>query len=170
MGEKIKWIFLKARDCVEILIPVITFSALFLAFVYSVFSRYVLNRPPAWGTEVQVATYIWTVLLGACYVRSLNKHVNFTMVYDLLPEGGQRGLRIFRNLVMGITYGILLKPTVQYIMKYRTVSPSLKIPVKYYFFPIIVLVLGVMCYSFMDVYRDVREWLMQNKRKSGGMV
>lgn len=167
MREKIIWVFLKIRDCVEILIPVITFSCLFLAFVYSVFSRYVLNRPPAWGTEVQVATYIWTVLLGACYVRRLNKHVKFTMVYDLLSEDRKRWMRIFRNLVMGITYGILLKPTIQYIIKYRTVSPSLKIPVKFYFFPIIVLVLGVMCYSFMDVYKDVREWLMQKKKPSG---
>jgi C4-dicarboxylate transporter DctQ subunit len=165
MREKIKWLFLRMRDCVEVLIPVITFSVLFLAFVYSVFSRYVLNRPPAWGTEVQVATYIWTVLLGACYVRRLNKHVNFTMVYDLLSEDGQRGLRIFRNLVMGITYAILLKPTVRYIMKYRTVSPSLKIPVKFYFFPIIILTFGVMCYSFADVYRDVRKWLMKRQKR-----
>ena len=167
MGAKIKWLFLRIRDFVEVFIPVITFSALFLAFVYSVFSRYILNRPPAWGTEVQVATYIWTVLLGACYVRRLNKHVNFTMIYDLLPQDGQRWLRIFRNLLMGVTYGILMKPTVQYIVKYRTVSPSLKIPVKFYFFPIIILVLGVMCYSFADVYRDIRGWFRQKRGQSG---
>lgn len=166
MKEKVKWTALKLRDCIEIIIPVITFSALFLAFVYSVFSRYVLNKPPAWGTEVQVATYIWTVLLGACYVRRLNKHVSFTMIYDALNEDGQRLLRIFRNLVMGITYGILLKPTVLYIHKYRTVSPSLKIPVKFYFFPIIILVFGVMCYSFADVYKDVRA-MLKKRNKSG---
>ena len=144
MRAKIKWLFLRIRDFVEVFIPVITFSALFLAFVYSVFSRYILNRPPAWGTEVQVATYIWTVLLGACYVRRLNKHVNFTMIYDLLPQDGQRWLRIFRNLLMGVTYGI-----------------------KFYFFPIIILVFGVMCYSFADVYRDIRGWFRQKRGQSG---
>ena len=91
-------------------------------------------------------------------MRRLNKHVNFTMIYDLLPQDGQRWLRIFRNLLMGVTYGILMKPTVQYIVKYRTVSPSLKIPVKFYFFPIIILGFGVMCYSFADVYRYIRGW------------
>lgn len=49
MRAKIKWLFLRIRDFVEVFIPVITFSALFLAFVYSVFSRYILNRPPGVG-------------------------------------------------------------------------------------------------------------------------
>ena len=65
----------------EVFIPVITFSALSLAFVYSVFSRYILNRPRRGDGGIQVATYIWTVLLGACYVRRLNKHVKFH--YDI---------------------------------------------------------------------------------------
>ena len=100
-------------------------------------------------------------------MRRLNKHENFTMIYDLLPQDGQRWLRIFRNLLMGGTYGILMKPTVQYIVKYRTVSQSLKIPVKFYFFPIIILVFGVMCYSFADVYRDIRGWFRQKRGLSG---
>lgn len=163
MRSNLKKILFAIRDFIERIIPVITFSILFLAFVYAVFARYVMNKPPAWGTEVQVASYMWTVLIGACYIRRIDKHVKFSMVYDALSPGGQRILRIFRNMVMGITYAILLFPTITYIKKYRTISPSLRVPVKYYFFPIIVLVFQVMCYSFADVYKDIKEWISGKK-------
>lgn len=163
MRSNLKKIFFIIRDFIERIVPVITFSILFLAFVYAVFARYVMNKPPAWGTEVQVASYMWTVLIGACYIRRIDKHVKFSMIYDALSPGGQRILRIFRNLVMGITYAVLLFPTITYIRKYRTISPSLRVPVKYYFFPIIALVFHVMCYSFADVYKDIKEWISGKK-------
>ena len=156
------------RDIVERIIPVITFSILFLAFIYAVFSRYILNKPPAWGTEIQVASYIWTVLISACYIRRIKKHVKFTMVYDMLSPKGQRLLRIFRNTVMGVTYLVLLFPTMTYVKKYRTISPSLRVPVKYYFFPIVVLVFCVMCYSFSDVYEDIKDLIFDKKNEEEG--
>lgn len=143
------------QDIIEIYIPVATFVILFISFVWAVFARYVLNSPPAWGTEIQVASYIWTVLLGACYVRRIDKHVCFTMVYDALPSKGQRIMRIARNSIMGIAYLLLIKPAFTYLINYRTISPSLGIPVKIYFFPIFILILGVCVYSFSSVVKDI---------------
>ena len=143
------------QDIIEIYIPVATFVILFISFVWSVFARYVLNSPPAWGTEIQVASYIWTVLLGACYVRRIDKHVSFTMVYDALPRKGQRILRIVRNIIMGVAYLLMIKPTFTYLINYRTISPSLEIPVKIYFFPIFILILGVCIYSFSSAVKDI---------------
>lgn len=152
------------RDWIEVVLPTISFIILFLSFVYSIFARYIFNRPPAWGTEVQVASYIWTVLLAACYVRRLDKHVKFTMFYDLFSTKGQRVIRIARNLLMGTTYMILLPYSVKYIVRYRTMSPSFRIPVKYYFAPIIILVLGVMMYSFIDVYKDIKSIVQEREQ------
>jgi TRAP-type C4-dicarboxylate transport system permease small subunit len=159
----IKAIFFKIRDCIEILIPIMTFSVLFLTFVYSVVARYIFKSPPTWGTEIQVASYIWTVLLSSCYMRRLDKHVRFSMIYDMLSDKGKRYMRIFGNLLLGITYAILLNPTIHYIMKYRTVSPAMRIPVKIYFSPIIVLVFCMVCYSFADVYKDVKALMKGEK-------
>ena len=54
MRAKIKWLFLRIRDFVEVFIPVITFSALFPGnFVYSVFFQvYTESVPRRGGTEV----------------------------------------------------------------------------------------------------------------------
>jgi TRAP-type C4-dicarboxylate transport system permease small subunit len=155
-GQFIGKIALGLRNLVEIVLPTMAFVVLFLSFVYSIFARYIFNRPPAWGTEVQVASYIWTVLLAACYVRRLDKHVKFTMFYDLFSPKAQRIIRIARNLLMGTTYMILLPYSIRYIVRYRTMSPSFRIPVKYYFAPIIILVFGVMMYSLTDVYKDIK--------------
>jgi hypothetical protein len=43
-------------------------------------------------------------------------------------------------------------------------SPSLRIPVKYYFTPIIILVFGVMVYSLTDVYKEIKA-IIQERRQ-----
>ena len=90
-----------ARDIFEIYMPILAFCILFISFVYSIFARYVFNAPPAWATEIQVGTYIWTVMLSAAYVRRIDKHVKFDILYDHLSEKWKCYFRIFRNLLMG---------------------------------------------------------------------
>lgn len=153
----------RLRDLIERDIPVVSFIILFVSFVYSVIARYVFNAPPAWSTEVQVGSYIWTVMLSAAYVRRIDKHVKFDMLYDALNDDWKQIFRIFRNLLMGITYIILFFASIKYISRYRTMSPYFRIPVKFYFCPIIFLSFDVMVYSLTDVYRDVRN-LIERKR------
>ena len=155
-----------ARDIFEIYIPIISFCFLFVSFIYSIFARYIFNAPPAWATEVQVATYIWTVMFSAAYVRRLDKHVKFDILYDSLSEKWKCYFRIFRNILMGITYIFLFIASISYIMRYRTLSPYFRIPVKIYFCPIIYLSFSVMLYSFFDAIKDIRTVL--TKRKQGG--
>ena len=155
-----------ARDIFEIYIPILSFCILFISFVYSILARYVFNAPPAWATEVQVATYIWTVMLSAAYVRRLDKHVKFDILYDVLSDKWKCYFRIFRNLLMGICYIFLFVASISYIDRYRTLSPYFRFPVKIYFCPIIYLSFSVMLYSFADVVRDIRS-VLEQRRKGG---
>ena len=161
----LKRIFCKIRHFYEVFLPTIAFIILFVTFVWSVFNRYVLNRPPIWATEVQAAAYTWSVLLSATYIRRLNRHVSFTMIYDILNLKWQRVMRIFGNSVIGITYTLLLGPTVKYIVKLKTTSMSLAVPLKFYFAPIIILVASVLVYSLHDIYIDVLEIIQERKQK-----
>ena len=155
-----------ARDIFEIYMPILAFCILFISFVYSIFARYVFNAPPAWATEIQVGTYIWTVMLSAAYVRRIDKHVKFDILYDHLSEKWKCYFRIFRNLLMGITYVFLFIASISYISRYRTLSPYFRIPVKIYFCPIIYLSFSVMLYSIFDAVKDIRTVIAQ--RKQGG--
>ncbi len=159
----VKQFLLRIRDVYEIAVPMIAFSILFLSFVYSIVLRYVFNNPPEWSNEVQVFGYIWTVLPAAVYIRRLDGHVRFTMVYDLLNAKWQRIMRIFGNLLIGVPYLFLVIPSINYIRRQTMMSMSLHLPVKIYFFPIILLVCGVLAYSFYDVYVDVKAILDDRK-------
>jgi len=58
MTEKLKKIFHVFLDIVEIYIPIVTFSALFIAFILQIVSRYVFRHPLVWPYELSQFGYL----------------------------------------------------------------------------------------------------------------
>ena len=89
--SKLENIIDKILNIVELCTPILAFSILFITFFWAVFSRYILGNPCLWSTDVELACYIWTVLFSASYVMRKDRHVRFTIVYDLIlcDEKGQ---------------------------------------------------------------------------------
>lgn len=157
-----KKIFLRVRDVVEIGVPCASFCLMFLVFILQIVSRYVFNRPISWTTEIQVLGYIWLVLTGAGYVMRMKRHVSFTVFYDAFDAKVQRIMRVAGNLLLSVTYLILLPFTVRYVLSETGSSAFFRIPRVWYFLPMILFVFTTICYSLYDVYRDVRD-MMEGK-------
>jgi TRAP-type C4-dicarboxylate transport system permease small subunit len=140
----------------EIYIPSVAFSILFITFIWQIISRYVFNKPISWSNEAQVFGYIWTVLPAACYIRRINKHVCFSVIYDILNPKAQRIMRIIANLVIAITYSILLPYTIEFIAMDKVHTPIFNVPRTFVFSPMIIFVLAAVLYCLFDIYHDVR--------------
>ncbi|MCB7318210.1 TRAP transporter small permease [Lacrimispora sp. 210928-DFI.3.58] len=146
----------KILNIVELWIPISAFSILFLTFFWAVFSRYILGDPCLWSTDVELACYIWTVLFSASYVMRKDRHVRFTIVYDLLGPVAQWWMRVISNLLISVPFAILVLPTCRYLISLRTISTALKVPLKYYYAPMIWFIVSVMLYALRDLLKDIR--------------
>lgn len=153
-------------DLVELYFPLTAFGILFLTFAWSVFSRYILGRPCGWATDVELGCYIWTVLLAASYVMRKDKHVRFSIVYDMMNPRIQCLMRVISNLLIVVPFACLLGPTYRYIVHLKTISPALQLPLSFYYAPILWFIGSVMLYALRDLIKDIL--LLAGGKEKGG--
>jgi TRAP-type C4-dicarboxylate transport system permease small subunit len=72
------------------LIGAFWFLVMFGAFLIQVFTRYVLNNPLGWTTEVSLIAFIWFAFWSAGLVARDSDHVRFDILYRALPPAGRR--------------------------------------------------------------------------------
>lgn len=143
-------------DLVEMYVPLAAFCILFLTFIWAVFARYVLRQPCGWAIDVELGCYIWTILFAASYVMRKNKHVRFTIVYDLVGSRAQLVMRIVSNLLIIVPFSCLVLPTWRYLRDLRTVTTALQLPLKFYYMPILWFIVSVILYALWDLCADLR--------------
>lgn len=153
-------------DIIELYIPIGAFSLLFFSFIWAVAARYIFKQPCGWATDVELGCYIWVVLLSASYAMRQNRHVRFTMIYDAVGEGWQAAMRIVSHLLIIIPFSVLFWPTLRYILRLRLLSPALKLPVKFYYAPIVWFVGSTIIYSLIELVKDVRGVILKNRNQT----
>ncbi len=151
-------------DTVEIYIPCISFSVMFLSFILQIFTRYVLNNPLIWTYELTIFGFIWTALLGALYAKRRASHVKFTLLYDMYKPEARIWIRIVGNSLILISFVIGFWPALDYVlfMGFKK-STVLKIPYDIAFFPFVIFMAGMIVRFGIDVWNDVKI-LLSNKK------
>ena len=59
-------------DCIELYVPILTFSTLFVSFVIQIFARKFF-KPLIWPEELSLICFVWTALLGGLYSKRMGK-------------------------------------------------------------------------------------------------
>jgi|ETNmetMinimDraft_13_1059891.scaffolds.fasta_scaffold57880_2 TRAP-type C4-dicarboxylate transport system permease small subunit len=149
----IKWIM----ECIEIYIPTISFAILFIVFVIQVFFRYFLNNPLTWPFEVTLIGFIWTTLLGACLAQRNREHVEFTLIYDLMPAKWQGKMRILANVLIITAFIIGLYPSWDFIqfMEFEK-STVLRIPFSWIFLPFFIFLIIIIGRLTIELFQDIK--------------
>jgi TRAP-type C4-dicarboxylate transport system permease small subunit len=143
------------RNCVEIYIPVASFSIMFVTFIAQVFFRYVLRQPISWAYEVTVVCYLWTVILGACLAQRKNSHVTFTLVYDRLSLKGKALCSFLGNLIIAAAFAVSLVPSIKYIDFIKIQETSvLHVGMNIIYAPYILFLFFILAYILADLYKD----------------
>jgi TRAP-type C4-dicarboxylate transport system permease small subunit len=146
-------------NVIEIYIPVAAFASLFIAFCLQVFFRYVLRDPLRWTFEFSLISFIWAVMLGACYCLRDNEHVVFTLVHEKMAPGMRRAADIVSNLFVSVLFAIALVPILRYIVSLSSdYSPVLRIPFSIAFGPFAVMVIDTIIRLVWRTIRDVRSF------------
>ena len=134
-----------------------SFGCLFLAFILQIFSRYVLGNPLMWPEELSTLAFIWTTLLAAGYIRRINGHVGFTLLYDRLSGRNKTVTRLVSNILVFVAFLLPLVPTVNYIAAMHVEKSSvLRIPFSIGYGPVLVFFILILGHSLYDIVTDVR--------------
>jgi TRAP-type C4-dicarboxylate transport system permease small subunit len=156
----------KIINTIEVYIPLVTFSILFIVFILQVFFRYVLDKPLVWPYETTIFAFIWTTLLAAAYVRHRGEHVEFGLVYSKLSERGRLIFNIAGNFLVLIAFTVPFPSVVSYfIFIHIEKSPVLRIPFSIAFSPFLVFMILVIIYSLSDLIRDIKKLMNGDFKK-----
>lgn len=143
-------------DVFEVVLPTIMFTLLFFTFVYQIASRAVLGEVVGWGMEVSQACFLWLTLLGACYALRNRTHVEFTVIYDYVPELIQTLMRITSSTLITIAMVISFYATYDYIqfMSWQA-TPILDIRYNHIFYAYLLFSILVCYHMISDIITDV---------------
>ncbi|HEX9766776.1 MAG TPA: TRAP transporter small permease [Nitriliruptorales bacterium] len=91
------------------------FLLMFVVLLIGVFWRYVLNDPVIWTVNLGTVAFIWTVMVGNGLPNWDDDHIQFDLLYNRMPRGGQRAARMLGNLIIVVTFGMAIPATVDYL-------------------------------------------------------
>lgn len=81
----------------------IAFATIVTLTIAQVAFRFVLNSPLVWSEEVVRILLVWMTFIGAAVVCWDGRHLNVDVLYNRLPTGLRRVMRVF-NAIVGIGF------------------------------------------------------------------
>lgn len=138
MPTRFRWLQARADD-----VAVGLLTAMFLAFVLQIVSRYVFNYPLGWTLELCLTLWLWTVFWGSAFCLRNNDHVRFDMLYYAVNE---KTRRVFAGIcavaiIVGIAWSV---PATWDFVSFLQIkkSATLRIPLFYIFVIYMVFMVG----------------------------
>ena len=134
--------------------------------LYGVFTRYVLNAPQAWITEIFEFLLVWSIFIGFGMALKDNRHIQVELLFDKLPVGAKKIVATISNLIGGLYSFYLAYSSIELItltkeQGIKTIDVGIPLWLTYLVLPVGMGLLGL--YFFMKALRafkgDRRELL-----------
>lgn len=137
-------------------IPNITFVIIFLTFMLTIISRYILRTPVTWSYEISILAYMWTMFFGVGKALKDGEHVVFSLVYDHISPRKQLLCNILSDLLIIGLLGIAFVPSLQSLLGKRMITGVLKMPYTVVFSPFIFMFAEIIIRSTLDLIEQVK--------------
>lgn len=141
----------------DTILPNITFIIIFLTFMLTIISRYILKTPVAWSYEVSILAYMWTMFFGVGKALKEKEHVVFSLLYDHVGPGKKLIFDILSNILIIFLIGIAFIPSINSLLKKKMITGILKIPFTVAFAPLIYMFANVMIRSIIELRSYLRK-------------
>jgi len=99
--------FFKWLDRIEEALAGTLFVGGTIVALWGVFTRYVLNAPAAWVTEIFEFLLVWAIFLGFGMALKDKRHIQVELLFDLFPLSIKRIVATISNLI-GAGYSFYL--------------------------------------------------------------
>ncbi|MHB0897173.1 MAG: TRAP transporter small permease [Spirochaetales bacterium] len=153
-------------DIIEIYLPMATFSALFIAFILQIVSRYIFRRPLVWPYELSQFGYLWTIMLGACYTSRNDSHIVFSIAYEAASPNVKKIYDIINYSLTIIFFSIPIPATIKFYQFYMTrYSAVFNFPLGIIYFGFVPFVLITICRSAARLVKCLSPKKAEGKNK-----
>jgi TRAP-type C4-dicarboxylate transport system permease small subunit len=104
-----------------------------------------------------VVSFVWTVILAACYAMRCKSHVKFTMIYDGLAPKPAAVSRCLGNLLILATFASLVYASFKYSLFVGFQKTAVfRIPYTFIFMPFVYYLVSVTLYTVPEIIEDIR--------------
>ena len=148
----------KAGYILGTVIPNVTFIIIFLTFMLTIISRYVMKTPVAWSYEISILAYMWTMFFGVGKAMAANEHVVFGLVYDHMGPKMKLVFSITSNLLLIILLIVVFVPSIRSLLSKRMVTGVLKLKFSIVFAPLIYMFAEIIIRSVIDLKNNILDW------------
>lgn len=154
MKKLFKWL-----DHIEEGLAGVLFIGGVVVSLYGVFTRYVLNAPESWITEIFEFLLTWSIFIGFGLALKDNRHIQVELLFDVLPKGLKRIVATISNLIGGgfsfyLAYSSIELITLSKEQGIKTIDVGIPIWISYLVLPIGMGLLGF--YFFVKAYRAAK--------------
>ena len=104
------WLHRRAEN-----VAVVLLAVMFAAFIVQVVSRYLLNLPTGWSSELTVICWLWLILWGAALVVPEREEIRFDIVYGSVRPRVRRAMAVVTALALVGLYGWSLPAVWDYV-------------------------------------------------------
>jgi C4-dicarboxylate transporter DctQ subunit len=151
MNKLFKWL-----DHIEEGLAGVLFIGGVVVSLYGVFTRYVLNAPESWITEIFEFLLTWSIFIGFGLALKDNRHIQVEILFDMLPKGLKRIVATISNLIGAgfsffLAYSSLELITISKEQGTKTIDIGMPIWISYLVLPIGMGLLGF--YFFVKAYK-----------------
>ncbi len=147
----------KVMYFLDTILPNITFTIIFLTFMLTIISRYILKTPITWSYEVSILAYMWTMFFGVGKALQEKEHVVFALLYDHVGPRKQLVFDILSNVLIILLIGVAFVPSINSLMKKKMITGVLKIPFTVVFAPLIYMFANVIIRSIIELRSHLRD-------------
>ena len=147
----------KVMYFLDTILPNITFTIIFLTFMLTIVSRYILKTPITWSYEVSILAYMWTMFFGVGKALQEKEHVVFSLLYDHVGPRKQLIFDILSNILIILLIGIVFIPSINSLMKKKMITGVLKLPFTVVFAPLIYMFANVIIRSIIELRSHLRD-------------
>ncbi|MBT2679234.1 TRAP transporter small permease [Bacillus sp. ISL-35] len=124
--------------------------------LYGVFTRYVLNAPKAWVTEIFEFLLVWAIFIGFGMALKDNRHIQVELLFDKLPPGLKKIVAGISNIIGAgfsfyLAYSSIELITLSKEQGITTIDVGIPLWITYLVLPIGMGLLGI--YFVVKAYR-----------------
>ena len=120
----------RALQFFELSLGTVILFVLFANIITNVFLRYVFFKPLFWSDELSNYLFIWMSFLASSFVMAEDGHVRVTAIESRLPKKMQLHVRIAMKLIMLVTFGLYIWPSIRMLGKLKK-SNMLEVPLQF---------------------------------------
>ncbi len=143
----------RVGDQFEEIVACLSLAAIVLSVSWGVITRYIIEQPATWASEIATLAFAWLVFFGAAACFKYKLHPSIDMLVARLPRPLQTGVRWLNHaLVLGLCAFMTWFGTRFAIDAWSNPSPVLRLPLTWLYGPV-AFCFALMALRYVQVQR-----------------